>query len=71
MSKRTLATIVLAGALALVGAQPALADTMPTPGPDFGTHLASMTPQHPIDYGVTFGQCVGTMAQGSATCPCS
>jgi len=34
----------------------------PTWGPQFGAHVSDMTPEHPRDHGVMFGECVSTMA---------
>ena len=38
-------------------------------GPDFGEHVAMMTPEHPKMHGAFFGNMVSNMAQGKP-CPC-
>jgi len=40
------------------------ASAAPTPGggPDFGHHVADMAPDHPVDHGRNFGQCVSQLA---------
>ena len=34
------------------------------PGPEFGPHIASMTPEHAQEMGAMFGHMVSNMAQG-------
>ena len=54
-----LIALILAGFFVM----PVSAD-MPTPGPDFGPHIASMTPEHAQEMGAIFGHMVSNMAQG-------
>jgi hypothetical protein len=58
---------ILTGVLLGAGAAPALAEDVP-PSPAFGRHIASVTPEHPLEHGSMFGTCVGTMAVTGA-CP--
>ncbi len=37
-------------------------------GPEFGPHVAGMTPEHPVQHGALFGDCVSDMAT-TASCP--
>jgi hypothetical protein len=56
----------------ILGAAPALADVMPTPGggPAFGQHVSTMAPGNGGMSGVSFGECVSSMATGTCICIC-
>ena len=47
---------------------PAMAEQCPAPGPDFGSHIAGMTPDCPLMQGQMFGTMVNQMARG-IPCP--
>jgi hypothetical protein len=65
--KRTFVIVLTAtAALIGVGASPAVADSVP-PSPAFGQHVSSVAPEHPLQSGVMFGDCVRTMAT-TGTC---
>lgn len=59
-------TVVLGAALGLALALPIIgsAAAQPTPGggPDFGRHVADIAPDHPIDHGRQFSECVSALA---------
>ncbi len=69
--KKTLLGVVIAAALAFAGTLPAAAiGECPDPGPDFGPHIAEMTPDHALEHGADFGGMVSAMAQGEEhPCP--
>lgn len=69
--KKTLLGMAIAAALAFAGTLPAAAsDDCPEAGPDFGPHIAEMTPDHALAGGADFGGMVGAMAQGEPhPCP--
>ena len=50
-------------ALVLTGffAFPVYATDMPTPGSDFGPHIAEMTPDHAQDMGAMFGHMISNI----------
>jgi len=50
-------------AIGSAGAAPA-----PGGGPEFGLHVAEMTPEHPVEHGAMVGDCVSDMAT-TASCP--
>lgn len=63
MRRLLLIPVALAGALASFGVASA-AHPEPGGGPEFGQHIASMAPEHAIDHGAMFGECVSSMARG-------
>jgi hypothetical protein len=67
MGRRIIVVTTLVGAMLGATSAPAFADQVP-PSPDFGQHLAEITPEHPQEDGAMFGACVSTMALGSE-CP--
>ncbi len=69
--KRMLLGTLIAAALTFAGALPAMAsDDCPEAGPDFGPHIAEMTPEHALADGADFGVMTAAMAQGEPhTCP--
>jgi len=69
--KRMLLGMVIAAALVFAGALPAMAsEDCPEAGPDFGPHIAEMTPDHALADGADFGGMVDAMAQGEPhPCP--
>ncbi|HET9782829.1 MAG TPA: hypothetical protein VFR33_13740 [Candidatus Dormibacteraeota bacterium] len=70
--KKLMLSLGSSAAALLATAAPALADTMPVPGPDFGQHVSTMA-QSGMMTGSALAQCVSTMAAGLACicgCPC-
>lgn len=69
--KRMLLGMVIAVALVFAGTLPAAAgEDCPEAGPDFGPHIAEMTPDHALAHGADFGGMVAAMAQGEPhSCP--
>ncbi len=55
----------LAGAMTVWGSP---ANAHVAPGPEFGRHLHEITPEHPLEHGGMFGECVATMAT-TGECP--
>lgn len=41
----------------------ATAAAAPRGGPEFGQHVAEMAPDHPVDHGRDFGNCVSQLAR--------
>ena len=71
--RKYIIAILLALTMAILLVPSALADgnqACPVPGPDFGRHIASMTPMHPLMDGHMFGTMVSRMARG-IPCPMS
>jgi len=70
---RYLMIVIVASIVVGLLVSPALAvdgnHTCPTPGPEFGPHIASMAPGCPLANGQMFGEMVSNMARG-VTCPC-
>ena len=69
MRKRSLMALVVGVAMTLTTSVPALAEH-PTPadGQLFGQHVSGMSPEHPLDHGQLFGECVGSLAsEGTCT----
>jgi hypothetical protein len=68
MIRRSLLSTALAAALLLSAAPAALASPVqPGNGPEFGAHVSSKAPEHPIKCTRMFGECVSGMARGE--CP--
>lgn len=61
MKRKVLVVCALAATLLGLGAAPAIADSV-SPSPAFGQHVSSMAPDHPLELGAIFGDCVSTMA---------
>ena len=71
--RRHLMLILVASLMMGIVVSPALAvdgnHTCPTPGPEFGPHIAKMAPECPLENGQMFGDMVSNMARG-LPCPC-
>lgn len=69
--RRMVLGMALAVTLAFAGALPvAASEECPEPGPDFGAHIAEMTPDHALEHGADFGGMVSAMARGEPhPCP--
>jgi hypothetical protein len=66
--RRSVPGALLVLALTLGATPAALASNVsPGEGPAFGEHVSDMAPEHPIEHGRKFGECVSGMAIGQ--CP--
>lgn len=66
---RLLAIVVVVLWMTVLVAGSAFAQTVaPGGGSAFGEHVSGMAPEHPIDHGRGFGECVSAMAQ-TGVCP--
>lgn len=67
MRAKIIVVAALAGSLLGMSSVPASADEI-GPSPAFGVHVSDMAPQHPLESGTLFAECVSTMARGE-DCP--
>jgi hypothetical protein len=51
-----------------LGSTTVQSDTSAGAGPGFGRHVSDMAPEHPMEHGAEFGQCVSLMAR-TGLCP--
>ena len=68
MRRRDLLIAATAAVLMFANTPALTRGAVPGGGPAFGQHVSDMAPEHPLEHGAEFGQCVSTMAQGGE-CP--